>query len=294
MNRRDLLITAALTPFAKGAAQDSSSSSFRFVHFTDTHIQPELRAGEGCRAAFRKINKTGADFAICGGDLVFDAAAQEKPRARMVYDLYLDTAKEIEMPVHSAVGNHDIFGTAVKGGLKSDPEYGKKMFEDRIGKRYYSFAHKGWQFLVLDSISITAEGGFIGKIDEEQLAWLRGEVARIGARTPVVLTTHVPLVSAVLQIVPDSWATPQGYMISNSREVLDILAPLNLKAVLQGHTHIRETVLYNGCQYITSGAVCGNWWKGARLGHPEGFGVLTVSGGEIAWSYETYGFVASV
>jgi hypothetical protein len=30
---------------------------------------------------------------------------------------------------------------------------------------------------------------------------------------------------------------------------------------------------------------CGNWWKGAPLGHPEGFGVLTVNAGEIRWSF---------
>jgi hypothetical protein len=51
---------------------------------------------------------------------------------------------------------------------------------------------------------------------------------------------------------------------------------LNPKMVLQGHTDIRESVIYNGCQFITSGAVCGRWWKGPREGHPRGFGVLTV------------------
>ena len=40
------------------------------------------------------------------------------------------------------------------------------------------------------------------------------------------------------------------------------------------------------------GAVCGNWWKGARMGHPEGFAVLSVDGERITWSYQTFGFVA--
>jgi hypothetical protein len=38
--------------------------------------------------------------------------------------------------------------------------------------------------------------------------------------------------------------------------------------------------------------VCGNWWKGPRDGHPEGFAVLTVRGDEVQWRYETYGFIA--
>jgi hypothetical protein len=43
--------------------------------------------------------------------------------------------------------------------------------------------------------------------------------------------------------------------------------------------------------FITSGAVCGNWWKGLWLGNPEGFAMLTVKGENISWRYETYGFV---
>ena len=272
----------------------AAATGFSFVHLTDTHIQPELRADQGCRMAFQKINRTKADFALHGGDLVFDAAAQGHDRANLVYGLYRDTVKAIEMPVHAAVGNHDVFGTVPASGIaKSDPGYGKKLFEDKIGKRYYSFAHKGWHFVVLDSIGITATGGFEGRVDEAQLDWLKSELVSIGTRTPLVVTTHIPLMSSVLQIVPDQGAKPQTYLVINARQVLDMLAPYKLKAVLQGHTHIRETVLYNGCQFITSGAICGNWWKGARLGHPEGYGVLTVKGDDIAWRYETYGFVAA-
>jgi hypothetical protein len=39
--------------------------------------------------------------------------------------------------------------------------------------------------------------------------------------------------------------------------------------------------------------VCGNWWKGPREGHPEGFGVITVKGHELGWQYHAYGFNAS-
>ena len=284
------------TSFAAGALAPlaAAPTEFSFVHLTDTHIQPELRADQGCRMAFQKINRMKADFAIHGGDLVFDANAQGHARADLVFGLYRDTVKAIEMPVHAAVGNHDVFGTNPASGIsRDDAEYGKKMYEDKIGKRYYSFAHKGWRFLVLDSIGSTPAGGFEGRVDEQQIDWLRAELASIGTNTPLVVTTHVPFVSGVLQIVPDPGATPANYLVANARQVLEVLAPYRLKAVLQGHTHIRETVIYNGCQFITSGAVCGNWWKGARLGHPEGFGVLKVKGDEISWRYETYGFAAA-
>ncbi len=61
-------------------------------------------------------------------------------------------------------------------------------------------------------------------------------------------------------------------------------------AVLQGHTHINETVWWRDTPYITSGAVCGNWWRGSRWGTPEGFTVLELAGGAAHWRYETYGW----
>jgi hypothetical protein len=55
---------------------------------------------------------------------------------------------------------------------------------------------------------------------------------------------------------------------------------------------VREVVEYGGCRYITPGAVCGNWWKGAFKGSPEGFAVLKVRGAEIACEFRSYGWQA--
>jgi len=44
-------------------------------------------------------------------------------------------------------------------------------------------------------------------------------------------------------------------------------------------------------RYITGGAICGDWWKGKRLGvHPEGFSVVSVSGDDLTWRYVPYGW----
>jgi len=292
MNRRTFLTTSALG-VAGAALASAEGEGFSFVHFTDLHIQPELRAGVGCAQCVKKMNTLKADFAICGGDLVFDSTAVQFPRAKQLFDLYEETLKPLEMPVHSAIGNHDVFGVSSKSGVpQTDPHYGKRVFEDRIGSCYSSFDHRGWHFVILDSIGDKNGRDFIGKVGEEQIEWLRADLARMNPGSPLVVATHIPLVSGILQLVADPWKSAETYLVTNARDVLELLWPYKPKAVLQGHTHIRETVLYNGCQFITSGAVCGNWWKGAREGHPEGFGVLTVRGGEIEWRYETYGFVA--
>jgi 3',5'-cyclic-AMP phosphodiesterase len=285
MTRRDSLLTLA--------AASVAPANFSFVHFTDPHIQPELRAANGCRACFQKIQQLNPDFVLSGGDLVFDANETSTTKAKDLFRLYRETLRQIEAPVHTVPGNHDVIGLSNKSDIPStDPLYGKKYFEDIIGKRYSSFNHKGWHFILLDSIGATANRGFIGLIDDEQLQWLQADLKRTGTTTPTVILTHIPLVSAVLQIVPDPWKTSETYLVTNASKVLDLLQPYNIKAVLQGHTHIRETVIYNNTQFITSGAVSGNWWKGSRLGHPEGFGVLTVNGNDISWRYESYGFKA--
>jgi 3',5'-cyclic AMP phosphodiesterase CpdA len=292
MNRRTFLglgVGAALS----GRRLQAADGSFSFVHLTDLHIQPELGADAGCRACVAKINALKPDFAICGGDLVFDVAAVARARAKQLFDLYLETLKPLAVPVYTVIGNHDVFGVSTSAGVApSDPHYGKKMFEDRIGRCYSSFDHKGWHFVLLDSIGSRPGHDYIGAIDADQLVWLRNDLTYMRKGASLAVVTHIPLISAVLQEVADPWKTPETYLVTNAREVLEILWPYAPKLVLQGHTHIRETVTYNGCKFITSGAVCGNWWKGPREGHPEGFGVLTVRGAEIFWRYETYGFVA--
>jgi Icc protein len=295
LSRRSFLgIGAAGAIGAILAPAESASPDFSFVHFTDVHIQPELHADAGSRKCIARINSLKPDFAICGGDLVYDVCAVTMPRARQVFDLYAETVKRLDLPVHTIIGNHDVYGISTNGGVPpTDPQYGKRMFEDRIGPLYSSFDYKGWHFVLLDSIRNGVPGKeFIGYVDDEQIAWLRNDLARMKRGSKLIVVTHIPLVSSVLQLVPDPWKTAEIYLVTNAPQVLEVLWPYRPRLVLQGHTHIRETVIYNGCQFVTSGAVCGNWWKGPRDGHPEGFGVLSVRGGLVQWRYETFGFVA--
>lgn len=302
MDRRRFLKTAALTGAGATilgsttldwAASSDAPGSFDFVFFTDTHIEPELDAPHGCELCFRKIAAIKSDFAIMGGDHVYDALAVDGTRAGAVYDLYQKTQQLIQMPIHHAVGNHDVFGLLTKSGVApSDPAYAKKMYEDRMGKTYYSFDHKGYHFVVLDSIQPTEDRLWEGRIDERQLRWLADDLKTTAANTPVVATIHVPLVTGFPQYVEKS-PTPRKYntlTVENAQEVLAAFEGYNVIAVLQGHTHVNEVVEYKNTKFITSGAVCGNWWHGPRMGFPEGFSVVSLREGKISTRYETYGF----
>jgi 3',5'-cyclic AMP phosphodiesterase CpdA len=289
MTRRQSLLALA-APAALPA-----QSAFSFVHMTDLHLQPEMRAAEGCAMAVAKVAQLAPDFVITGGDLIMDAAESTWARAELQYGLLAKTLAPLQMPLYHVLGNHDVFGTSSKSGVPpSAPHYGKQVFEERMGKRYQAFSRQGWHFVLLDSIGDIQGRDFRGYVDPEQLEWLRAELAQRRPNGKLIVVTHVPLASAVLQLVADPWKTPATYLIENSRAVLELLWPHRPRLVLQGHTHIRERVLYNGCEFITSGAVCGNWWKGPREGHPEGFAVITIQGNNINWRYETYGFRADI
>ncbi len=197
------------------------------------------------------------------------------------------------MPVYHTIGNHDAFGVlATSGVAPTDPFYGKKMYEDRMGKTYYSFDKKGYHFVVLDSIQPTPDRMWEARIDDDQLAWLRDDLKKLAPGTPVIGVVHCPMVTAFAtyaQLV----AAQQKYntlTVANSADVLEVLGTANVLAVLQGHTHINEVVDYKTTRYITSGAVCGNWWRGPRMGTPEGYSVIHIHDGKVTADYKTYGF----
>jgi 3',5'-cyclic AMP phosphodiesterase CpdA len=272
------------------ALASPAKDSFRFVHFTDIHIQPELRAAEHTARCVEAINGTGADFAIAGGDLVFDANLVDRSRATALVALYQRTTSKLRMPVYNVIGNHDLFGIGDRGRVGSQPaQQAGRDWESEFGLRTRAFSYCGWHIVTLNSIEALPSGGYRGWMGPEQLSWLRDTLARLPAGAPVVAVTHIPLVTAFLQYGDLRDSNPDNALVvENARTVVDLLLKHNVKAVLQGHTHICEKVEYKGCQFVTTGAVCGDWWKGPRLGFPNGFTVATVSTSGIQFQYIAY------
>lgn len=303
MNRREFLTTSSLALGAAVASPVSAAGStppgdFDLLFLTDTHIQPELDAAHGCAMAFRKAAGLGADFAIQGGDHVFDALAVDRRRAESLYELYGQTEQALGLKVYHTIGNHDHFALSAQSGEQPGAAgYGKQLYTERVGPTYYSFDHKGYHFIVLDTIQPTADRSWEARIDAGQIAWLKDDLSRLPVGTPILVAAHCPLVSGVASydqsppgsIAPEAPGHPQ-LIVANAGEVVGELQRHNTLAVLQGHTHINEVVSYRGISYVTSGAVSGNWWHGTRWGTPEGFTVVSLRAGRVAWRYETYGF----
>ena len=266
---------------------------FSFVFLTDIHVQPEKRATEGFQQAIDKVNKLKPDFAVTGGDLIMDALGQSRGRADSLYLLYSDLSKGFNMPVYNTVGNHELFAFYTPDIDSTDPDYEVGMYRRHLGEPWQSFEYKGWHFILLKSVEQTESRGYQGEIGQDQIEWLKRDLAAIPDTMPVVVSVHIPLISAYGQWANGGLqANGPGITITNGKEVLDILKGKNLKLVLQGHLHCLEDYYVDGVHFITGGAVSANWWNGPYRGMEEGFLLIKVFGQEIEWQYVDLGWEA--
>lgn len=269
-----------------------SGNAFSFAFLTDIHVQPENNAEAGFSAAVTRVNELNPEFVITGGDLVMDVLGQSYGRADTLYNIYTSMLKEFKMPVYNTMGNHEHYGWyASSGADTNNPEYGEKMFEKRIGPRYQRVDHKGWVFLIIDSVVKDGKGGYEGGVDAEQVKWLKDQLATISPKIPIVISLHIPLLTTEAQILRGATAANEpGEVVVNSKEVLELFKDHNLKLVLQGHLHYYETMHVFGIDYITGGSVAASWWEGPYLGTEEGFLLLNVNGDVVSWEYDDYGW----
>ena len=326
VNRRDVLRAGAvagalglafgpgaLLGRARAAAQPTPpppprpKRSLRLVHMTDMHIQPELKAFEGVAQCLRHMHamEDKPELVLTGGDLIMDALAQDSTRTSALWELWVKTLKDNNsMPVEHCLGNHDIWGWHKKksGTTGEEAKWGKRWALDVLGleKPYRTFDKAGWKFVVLDTVFPEGEaGGYIGKLDEEQFAWLQKVLGETPSTTPVLVLGHIPIltVTAITKgkepVVAKHEVGPAKMMTDMPRIVQLFEKHRNVKACLSGHIHDLDQIDYQGVRYLCDGAVSGNWWKGRHDTCDEGYAILDLyDDGRVERTYQTYGWKA--
>lgn len=280
---------------ARGLAKGPAGESLKLVFFTDVHARLEWETPRALEMAARAINKEKADLLIGGGDFItegFDATAEMmEPRWRLVEEFI----GSLDGPLYPAIGNHDLVAVAPADGSapSADPRARFRQAFGRTSTRS-SFDAGGRHFFLLDAIEIPGlEHPYRGYVDEAQQAWIRDELQAVAPETPIVLVTHMPLLTPFYQATEGGTAAaPENRVIVNSHEVLSLFEEHSLALVLQGHLHVEEHLRRRGVTFLTGGAVCGKWWRGPWHGTPEGFMVVTLRGNDIAAEYKTYGWEA--
>ena len=209
-------LTGCAVAGKSGSKPMAAGDDFYFVQLSDTHWgfsgAPNPDAANTLKKAIATINalKTKPDFIVFTGDLTHTTDDPAVRRKRM--SEFRDIAAELEVKnVRFIPGEHD---ASLDNG---------SIYKEFFGETHYSFDHKGVHFVTLDNVS--DKGANIG---DEQLEWLRADLARQHKDAPIVVFTHRPL----FDLMPKwDWATRDG------AKAIDILMPYTNVTVFYGHIH---------------------------------------------------------
>jgi 3',5'-cyclic-AMP phosphodiesterase len=303
-NRRSFLKNLSLLGVGLGLsgrvtanADDSKKKSgFTFLHLTDMHVRRKRKGNEGYQICIDTVNKREreAEFVLMGGDLAFDGNYTAKDEFIDQIDLYKTISDQLRIPYYNSIGNHDVLGwnSRRKVGV-DDPDLGKKLIMDKLKMpaSYYSFNHSGWHFVIMDSIHyVEASHGpsYKAAFGEQQLEWLRFDLGKHYGM-PTVIMTHIAAFCHIVQMNGDAKGNSLGHMVVEDTVAFrQIIERHNVKAVLQGHSHVPEDFFYNGVWYITSQSVSAAWWGGNWKGFKPGYTVLKAQGDKLTWEKKTF------
>ncbi len=278
-----LLVGGLSVPSASKLALVAPNRVLRIAHLTDIHIQPHLWAAKGLEKCLHHLQNLPVkpDLIINTGDSVMGAHGISKSKSDREWELYHKVLKnENSIPVTTCIGNHDIWNAADTAGGFED---GKKraLEEKQMLMPYYSFDKNGWHIIVLDSVQAKPDGsGYAAQLDEMQMDWLKKDLKNTPSNTPVMIASHIPILSACVFLDGDNvkdgnWAVPGGWMHTDSAQLTQLFHHhKNVKLAASGHIHLLDKVDYNGVSYCCNGAVSGNYWMGKYRQTKPGYAII--------------------
>jgi 3',5'-cyclic AMP phosphodiesterase CpdA len=200
------------------AAAEPAVGSFSFVQISDSHVGFKGEANKDAAATLQevvaKINAlpTPPAFVIHTGDLTHG----QKPGA---FDTVAELLKGVKAEkVLYIPGEHDVF---LDGGKEYLGRYANG------GPGWQSYDYKGVHFVALVNV-LKYKGEHLGALGDEQIAWLKKDLAGLSTSMPVVVFAHVPLWA-----VYPAW----GWVTEDSQQAMALLTRFGSVTVLNGHIH---------------------------------------------------------
>jgi 3',5'-cyclic-AMP phosphodiesterase len=265
------LVTIAGAAVDKGSSANGMSGQppFTFAYISDTHLYERTLNQRFIRAAVRAVEDVNSldpqpDFVLFGGDLAQLGTAQQLELGQQII-------KDVKAPVKMMVGEHDWFF-----------DMGDK-WQDLFGPPTYSFEWKGVHVVVLMSVNekdfwtarkMTPEqrmatvAGLDNSIQsrfevgEKQREWLKNDLAKVPATTPLLVFSHSPLYKYY-----HDW----NFWTDDAEQVQAILQPYAKVTVIHGHTH---QMLFNQIGNISFYGMLSTAWPWPYA--PSGLPRLTV------------------
>jgi hypothetical protein len=265
----------------------------RLGFLTDIHAMAEMNAPAWMESSASLMNSLQPDLIIGGGDFVHGGFQSPGSVMDSRWKLASAFLGKLRAPLQPVIGNHDFYEPLNADGTPA-PGDPRRRWKEHFGlpTTYRSFSWKGYRFLVLDSVQVI--GGkerYEGRVDEAQLAWLDRELPTFPHDEPIILCTHVPFRTSLLDMAPELFGGAGKIRVLNSDRVMEKLSDRPLALILQGHVHLNERLAEKDIPCITGGAVCGKWWKGPNMGTSPGLGLIEIlpaghaTAATTAWSY---------
>jgi hypothetical protein len=213
-------VPRALGATNAGSMAGASKHALTFVQISDTHIGFHKDANPdvvgSLRRAIADIHALpqAPAFVVHTGDVSHLSKPEEFGQARdLLGELHVDR-------VHTVPGEHDAIDDGIAGYLKFFDHDGK-------GRAWYSFDQGGVHFIGLNNV-LNFKVGRLAALGDEQLAWLKADLARVPHSTPVVVLAHIPMWTV--------WE-PWGWGTADAAEAIGLLRPFGSVTVLNGHIH---------------------------------------------------------
>ena len=227
-----LALVLALMPGFAGYSS-AEEAGLTFFGWSDQHVQTD-GGGDHLTAAIDAMNNLpGTPFPEAIGGQVAKPAfvfgcgdVTEWPTQAAVNAYAKLITTRLRWPAYDALGNHD------EGG-KAPSETMKRWIVARHGALSYAFEAGGVHFLVSHSKYDENLNSPAQPLSDEALAWLRGELAKLPEKKPVIVATHLCFDA-----------------ITNRDELVRALQRANVLMVLGGHYHKAKTDRYREIDFV--------------------------------------------
>lgn len=256
---------------------------FRAVLFGDPQPRNQQEVEYIGHDVVQELIGTDASFGVTLGDIAFNNLD--------TFETLNKTIALIGIPWYNVIGNHDINFEA-KHDAHSD-----ETFERVYGPPYYSFDFGQVHFIVLDDIEWyipreNGEGEYRGGLGDEQIQFIKNDLAMIPEEQMVVLMMHIPIVG-----------------VRDREQVYRLIEKRPFCISISGHTHhhehryIKKEDGWLGPEphhHIINVTVCGGWWSGApdergiphanmADGAPNGYSIISFDGTKYTLDYKAAG-----
>ncbi|MBQ2027066.1 MAG: calcineurin-like phosphoesterase C-terminal domain-containing protein [Alistipes sp.] len=294
-SKTEFVYDFTLTPLAGGKEKRFALFAFGDPQVTnDTALSRfKTEAVPGIKKHANEVSATGLPcYGITLGDIISNGTSNNDEAYR---DDMRDgfAASQVGLPVFQVMGNHDQIHCNESKPLEIDSRSStiqikhQRNFEDMFGPVNYSFNRGDVHIVGMRDISYNngLGGGHTLGFSNEQVEWLRQDLALVPKSKMVVLCVHIQILNSTK---------------NNANKVVAMLNEFQEAHIISGHTHVTrnyehsmEGLSTKNVMEHNSGAVCGRWWSSniGGDGTPNGFQVFIGDKGSKGGTFSDWYFI---